>query len=69
MKVAIFGLLLFPPLLHLYSLWLLLQLTSISASVSPHKRFKLFATLVLDVAMLFGGMCIWPMCLAPARYW
>jgi hypothetical protein len=54
-RAAMFGLFFCPPLLHLYSLGMILQLPWISDSVSPHKRPRLWATALLDVTMIVLG--------------
>ena len=47
-RAAIFGVVLLPPLLHLYSLWLIFQLPWIPSRVSKDRRAKVVGTLVLD---------------------
>jgi hypothetical protein len=56
-KAAIIGLLACPPLLHLYSFWLLIRLALHSGEVSPAGMRKVYVALVIDLAV-FGVVVI-----------
>lgn len=60
-RAAVFGLILCPPILHLYSLWLLLQAMSLEQQVSEPLRGKMLATIVIDLAAIFLMAGLWPM--------
>jgi hypothetical protein len=51
-RAAVIGLVLFPPVLHVYSIWLLLRLSSISAYLTPAASRKMYGALLIDMAVL-----------------
>jgi hypothetical protein len=69
LKAAIFGLVLFPPLLHFYSTWLLFELAGSGSSLSASKRAALFLTIAINVAMLLGVLFIGQLCLVGPVFW
>ncbi|HYV39328.1 MAG TPA: hypothetical protein VE988_26805, partial [Gemmataceae bacterium] len=51
-KASIFGFFLCPPLVHFYSLFLLLQIVSPRTAVSPEKQGKYWMALAIDLALI-----------------
>jgi hypothetical protein len=51
-RAAFLGLFLCPPLLHLYSLWLLLQLSSLPDEISPASKWKYYTAMAIDLVIL-----------------
>jgi Fe-S-cluster formation regulator IscX/YfhJ len=49
-RTTVFGLLFWP--LQFYALWLLMALTSVEGKVSPHQRWKVAASLLLNLPLL-----------------
>jgi len=48
-KAAVLGVLILPPLLHLYSIWCIIRLYSIDEELSPAGRRKFYGALFIDV--------------------
>jgi hypothetical protein len=60
-RASILGLVLCPPLLHIYSLWLLAQAMSQEKPVSAEYHGRWLASLVIDMAAIIGMASLWPM--------
>ena len=59
MSAATFGVIFFPPLLHFYSLWLLLQVPTAPSGMDPATRRKLYVTFALDVVVIVVSLPLW----------
>jgi hypothetical protein len=56
-KAALIGFLVLPPLLHIYSLWCVLQLLMTDEDLSPTGTRKLYGALLIDgLVVMFGGI-------------
>ncbi len=53
-RAAVFGLLICPPLLHIYSLWLLLRVGQMNQPIRGRYRTLLWFAAILDAAVLLG---------------
>jgi Putative prokaryotic signal transducing protein len=56
-RAAVIGLLVFPPLLHVYSLWQLLQIPAAEDQLSDAGKRRLYAAVALD-AIVFGAAAL-----------
>jgi hypothetical protein len=53
LRAAIIGLVLFPPILHLYSLWILIRMAFLGGGLSPSGMRKVAIALAVDLGVLF----------------
>ena len=56
LRAALLGLVLCPPLLHLYSLWLLYRLMSLPDELSPAGTRKVYAALAIDGLVVISSL-------------
>jgi hypothetical protein len=60
-RAAVFGLLFWP--IQLYATWMLLSLLQAEGTVTPDRRWKVWAAVVINIPMLLvGSACMWPIC-------
>ncbi|MBI1916039.1 MAG: DUF2007 domain-containing protein [Planctomycetes bacterium] len=57
-RAAVLGMLLFPPCLHVYSLWLIARVAARPDDISPEGTLKMYAALVLDGLILVAAAFI-----------
>ena len=58
-RVSILGLLLFPPLPHFFSLYLLLKVAFRECQLSPRDTIRFYAALLISLGMIAMGFLLW----------